>query len=114
MSSSSARKCAPSLKGAGMRTARLRLAVMLLALWPAASPAQPDDSLKGRTVTLIIGSGAGGGIDLYGRVVARHIGRHLPGQPNVVPQNMPAAGSIAAANHLFNIAPKDGSVIGLL
>ena len=91
-----------------------RIAAMLLALWPAASHAQGDDALKGRNVTLIIGSGVGGGIDLYGRVIARHIGRHLPGQPTVVPQNMPAAGSIAAANHMFNIAPKDGSVIALL
>jgi tripartite-type tricarboxylate transporter receptor subunit TctC len=92
----------------------LRITTALLALWPAVAAAQGDDPYKGQSVTLIIGSGAGGGIDLYGRVVARHIGRHLPGQPNVIPQNMPAAGSIAAANHLFNIAPKDGTVIGLL
>jgi tripartite-type tricarboxylate transporter receptor subunit TctC len=89
-------------------------AAIVLSLWPFASHAQPDDSSKGRSVTLIIGSGVGGGIDLYGRVVARHIGRHLPGEPTVIPQNMPAAGSIAAANHLFNVAPRDGSVIGLL
>jgi tripartite-type tricarboxylate transporter receptor subunit TctC len=76
--------------------------------------AQPDETLKGRTVTLIIGSDAGGGIDLYGRVVARHIGKHLPGQPSVVAQNMPAAGSIAAANYLFHLAPKDGTAIGIL
>ena len=63
---------------------------------------------------MIIGSGAGGGIDLYGRVVARHLGRHIPGQPAVVAQNMPGAGSIAAANHLFNIAPRDGTAVGIL
>jgi tripartite-type tricarboxylate transporter receptor subunit TctC len=72
------------------------------------------DWYKGRTISLIIGAGAGGGIDLYGRLVARHIGKHLRGQPNVVPQNMPAAGSIAAANYLYNIAPKDGTVIGIM
>src|SRR5262245_66274313 len=97
-----------------MNIARLaRLAILLPALWSAAAHAQ-DDAARGKPVTLIIGSGTGGGIDLYGRVVARHIGRHLPGQPSVVAQNMPAAGSIAAANHLFNIAPKDGTAIGIL
>lgn len=88
--------------------------MLFAALSAGAASAQSDDTLKNRTVTMFIGSGAGGGIDLYGRVVARHIGRHLPGQPAVVAQNMPAAGSIAAANHLFNIAPKDGSAIGIL
>ena len=87
----------------------------LLALWPAVALAQaPAEPLKGRTVTMIIGSGAGGGIDLYGRTVARHIGKHIPGQPTVVAQNMPAAGSIAAANHIYNVAPKDGTAIGIL
>jgi len=73
-----------------------------------------DNRYAGRTVNLIIGAGPGGGIDLYGRLVARHIGRHLPGQPTVVPQNMPAAGSIAAANYLYNTAPKDGTAIGIV
>ncbi len=92
----------------------LRLcAALALPLLCAGVLAQPAD-LKGRTVTMIIGSGAGGGIDLYGRVVARHIGKHIPGQPAVVAQNMPGAGSIAAANQLFNIAPRDGTTIGIL
>src|SRR5262249_16946090 len=51
--------------------------------------------------------------DAYGRLVARYIGRHLPGNPSVVPQNMPGAGSLRTANYLYNIAPKDGSAIGL-
>jgi len=97
-----------------MGAACLRIAATLMTLWPVSALAQDDDAFKGRTVTMVIGSGTGGGIDLYGRVVARHIGRHLPGQPTVVPQNMPAAGSIAAANHMFNIAPKDGTAIAIL
>jgi tripartite-type tricarboxylate transporter receptor subunit TctC len=88
-------------------------ALAWLSLCASALAQQPAD-LKGRPVTMIIGSGAGGGIDLYGRVVARHLGRHIPGQPPVVPQNMPGAGSIAAANHLFNVAPRDGTAIGIL
>lgn len=67
---------------------------------------------KGRTVTVVIGSTAAGGVDVYGRLLARHLGRHIPGQPNVVPQNMPGAGSIVTANHIFFAAPKDGTQIG--
>jgi tripartite-type tricarboxylate transporter receptor subunit TctC len=63
---------------------------------------------------MIIGFGPGGGYDLWGRTVGRHIGRHLPGAPTVIPQNMPGAGSYAAASYIFNIAPKDGSVLGII
>jgi tripartite-type tricarboxylate transporter receptor subunit TctC len=63
---------------------------------------------------MIIGFGAGGGYDLWGRTVGRHIGRHLPGAPTVIPQNMPGAGSYAAASYIFNIAPKDGTVLGII
>lgn len=59
-----------------------------------------------------IGYSAGGGYDVYGRLVARHIGRHLPGKPNVVVNNMPGAGSMRLANWLYNVAPKDGTVMG--
>jgi tripartite-type tricarboxylate transporter receptor subunit TctC len=78
----------------------------------AAQPA--GDSLAGKSVSMIIGFGAGGGYDLWGRTVGRHIGRHLPGAPSVIPQNMPGAGSYAAASYIFNIAPKDGSVLGII
>ena len=63
---------------------------------------------------MIIGFGPGGGFDLWGRVVARHIGKHLPGHPAVVPQNMPGAGGFIAANHIYNIAPKDGTAIAIV
>ena len=65
----------------------------------------------GKQITLIVGSTPGGGYDTQARLVARHIGRHIPGNPTIVVQNMPAAGSLAATNHMFNIAPKDGSTI---
>jgi tripartite-type tricarboxylate transporter receptor subunit TctC len=77
--------------------------------------AQPDDdAFKGKQLTMIIGSSTGGGYDIQGRLVARHMGRHLPGNPNIVVQNMPGAGSIAAANHLYAVAPKDGTTFSLL
>ena len=66
-----------------------------------------------KTVSIIVGSGVGGGFDTTARLVARHIGRHIPGTPTVIVVNMPGGGGLVAANHLFNAAPKDGTVIGL-
>jgi len=81
----------------------------------AASPAAAQaPNLAGKNVTMLIGFGPGGGYDLWGRVVARHIGKHLPGTPTVVPQNMPGGGSFNAANHIYTIAPKDGTVLGII
>ena len=78
---------------------------------PAAAQA---DLLSGKTVQMIIGFGPGGGYDLWARTLGRHIGRHLPGNPNVLPQNMPGAGSYTAASYIFNIAPKDGTALGII
>jgi tripartite-type tricarboxylate transporter receptor subunit TctC len=87
------------------------LTSLALASAPAAAQAP---NLAGKTVQMLIGFGPGGGYDLWGRVVARHIGKHLPGNPTVVPQNMPGAGSYNAANHIYNLAPKDGTVMGII
>ena len=87
---------------------------------PASSPSRPPSAQSvaefyaGKQITLIVGSTPGGGYDTQARLVARHIGRHIPGNPTVIVQNMPAAGSLAATNHMFNIAPKDGSTIALV
>jgi len=67
----------------------------------------------GRNLNLVAGFNVGGGADLYARLIARHLGRHLPGGPTVIVRNMPGAGSMAAANHVFNVSPRDGSEIGL-
>src|SRR5215475_9233040 len=107
----------------GRRTSRLRcnsnmlrcLTAMTLALMSASAPARADaisDFYRGHSVNLVIGYAPGGGYDLYARTLARHIGRHIPGNPNIVVQNMPGAGSIKAANFLYTIAPKDGSTFG--
>jgi tripartite-type tricarboxylate transporter receptor subunit TctC len=87
---------------------------MASALAPAPAAAQSADFYAGKNLTMIIGFGPGGGYDLWGRTVARHIVNHLPGRPNAVPQNMPGAGSYNAAAHIYNIAPKDGTVIGII
>ena len=74
--------------------------------------ARVEDFYKGKTVSLVIGYSVGGGYDAYGRLLARHLGKHIPGSPSVVPQNMTGAGSLKAANYLYSVAPKDGTVIG--
>ena len=66
-----------------------------------------------KTVSIFVGSGVGGGFDTTARLVARHIGKHIPGTPTVIVVNMPGGGGLVAANHLFNAAPKDGTAIGL-
>jgi tripartite-type tricarboxylate transporter receptor subunit TctC len=71
-----------------------------------------EDFYHGKPVSMLIGFSVGGGYDLYARHVARHLGKHIPGKPTVVPQNMSGAGSLRAANFLYTAAPKDGSVIG--
>lgn len=67
---------------------------------------------KGKPIQMVVGSAPGGGYDTFARTIAPHLGRHLPGQPTVIIQNMPGAGSLLATNHLYNVAPRDGSVIG--
>ena len=99
-----------------MRSRQTRLAggaIFSLLLLTTPVAAQPGgDTLAGKSVAMIIGFGPGGGYDLWGRTVGRHIGRHLPGAPTVIPQNMPGAGSLVLANYLYNVAPKDGTVFG--
>ena len=88
------------------------LAVLVFAI--AGARAEPAaDFYKGKQLTLIVGYGTGGGYDVYGRVIARHLGRHIPGMPSVVVQNMPGAGSLRAVNYLYNSAPKDGTAIAI-
>lgn len=80
----------------------------------ATQPASADaisDFYKNTTMTLVIGTGPGGGYDLYARLISSHMGRHIPGKPTIVPKNMPGSGAIRAANFAYNVAKQDGSVI---
>ena len=72
------------------------------------------DFYRGRTLHLLIGYGPGGGYDIYGRLVAEFLPRHLPGNPRIIAQNMPGAGSFVAAKYIYDVAPKDGTVLGSL
>jgi tripartite-type tricarboxylate transporter receptor subunit TctC len=92
--------------------ARAGLAVLLLMLPGAVRADDVADFYRGKNILLVIGYTAGGGYDLYGRIVARHMQKYIPGNPTIVPQNMPGAGSLKAANFIFGIAPQDGLTIG--
>ena len=85
-----------------------------LSILPMRTAGAADNFYKGKTVELYIGYSSGGGYDTYARLLARHLGRHLPGNPTVVPKNMPGAGSLTLANWLYNVAPKDGTAIGTI
>jgi tripartite-type tricarboxylate transporter receptor subunit TctC len=92
----------------------LRIAAAAAVLALAGAPALADavaDFFKGKVVNLVVGYGSGGGYDVYGRLVAAHLGKYIPGNPTVVVQNMPGAGSLRSVNYLYNTAPKDGTTI---
>ena len=102
------------MRKAGMCGVALGLAaaVFLSALPARAEPI--EDFYRGKTLRMLIGYGPGGGYDIYGRLVAEFLPRYLPGKPTIIAQNMPGAGSFAAASYIQDVAPKDGTVFGSL
>ena len=97
-----------------MRISACLLAIaLLLPAGGAAAQQGSSDSFWGKELSVYIGSTPGGGYDQYGRLLARHIGRHLPGNPSVVPRNMPAGGGREVMSYLYNVAPKDGTAIAI-
>ena len=97
----------------GIRTVCAGLCALLGLQLPAKADGL-EDFYKGKDMAFNVGFDVGGGYDLYARVLSRHFGRHMPGKPGVVVQNMPGAGGIRAANYIYNLAPRDGSVIGMI
>jgi tripartite-type tricarboxylate transporter receptor subunit TctC len=90
------------------------VAVLLAGVLGAEASAQtPEQFYAGKTVDFVIGYPPGGSNDTFGRLLARHLGKHIPGKPSIVPKNQPGAGSFLAVNTIFNVAPKDGTVIGI-
>src|SRR5919199_1269476 len=87
---------------------------MLLLAAPPTRAQSVADFYRGKTLRMLIGYGPGGGYDIYGRLVAEFLPRHLPGNPTIVTQNMPGAGSFVAAKYMYEAAPKDGTVFGSL
>ena len=99
-----------------MRILKTGIATAVLAFSAIATvqAQSPAEFYKGKNVDLLIGYSVGGGYDVYARLIARHMGKHIPGNPNVVPKNMEGAGSLRLANWLYNVAPKDGLVFGTI
>ena len=99
---------------------RLRLMPIIgaLLLTTLAAPARAQDAVaqfyKGKQINLYVGSSAGGGYDTYARLLARRFGSYIPGNPAVVPQNMPGAGSNKAAAYIYSVAPRDGTAIAAI
>jgi tripartite-type tricarboxylate transporter receptor subunit TctC len=88
------------------------LAMALVVSFETARAASADDFYKGKTIRIVVGFSAGGGFDTYARAIARHISKHIPGQPAIVVENMTGAGSLIAANHVYKVAKPDGLTIG--
>ncbi len=98
----------------GIKSIGIALAIAAAVTASAASAQSVGDFYKGKTVEMRIGYSPGGGYDTYARLVAAHIGKHIPGNPTVVPMNEPGAGSLKLANELFQTAPQDGTVMGVI
>src|SRR5262245_57157223 len=101
-----------------MRTAFMTLRCFASALAVAgaltvAAPAAAQDFYRGKTITIVVGFSPGGGFDITARALARHIGRHIPGNPTVVVQNMPGAGTLTSVHYLDLGAPKDGTALDI-
>jgi tripartite-type tricarboxylate transporter receptor subunit TctC len=96
----------------GLRGKSLMIVAALAALASVARADSMADFYKSRSISMIIGYSVGGGYDAYARLLAHYIGRHIPGEPSIAPQQMTGAGSLRAANYIFSVAPKDGSVLG--
>jgi tripartite-type tricarboxylate transporter receptor subunit TctC len=100
------------MSGAAAKNLLVALAAAALLTLPAASAAdEASDFYRGKTIAVVVGFGPGGGYDIYARLLAHHLGNHIAGAPNVVVQNMEGAGSVRAANYVYSVAPKDGTVI---
>jgi tripartite-type tricarboxylate transporter receptor subunit TctC len=94
-----------------MRNLAAALFGMTIALAGSASAETVADFYRGKTVTMVVGTPAGGGYDIYARLLTRYLGKHIPGNPSIIVQNRPGAGSVIAANYVYEVAPQDGTVI---
>jgi tripartite-type tricarboxylate transporter receptor subunit TctC len=95
-----------------MRLSTLNFAIALVLTIVVSSAALGEEFYQGKTIRVVVGFSAGGGFDTYSRMIARHLGKHIPGNPTVIVENMPGAGSLIAANYLYKVARADGLTMG--
>ena len=100
--------------GSWLRRTQLAAGCVLIATGAAAAQESVEQFYRGKQIQVVVGSSAGGGYDTYARLLARHLGNHIPGNPSVVVQNMSGAGSNRAAGYIYSVAPKDGTAIGAI
>lgn len=93
----------------GTRAFAFAIFVASLVAFPASAQQSVADFYKGKTISILMGTGPGASYDAYGRTIAEHLGKHIPGRPNIVVEHMPGAGGITAGNHIYGPAPQDGS-----
>jgi tripartite-type tricarboxylate transporter receptor subunit TctC len=110
------RDCAPAIYSMSASLMNLNQAILLRILFAAmvafaATPARAQSPYEGKTITIVTSTGVGGVYDLTARVIARHMGRYIAGNPTLIVQNMPGGGNVLATNYMYNIAPKDGLTI---
>ena len=91
----------------------LAIAVACASVANSAAAQSVEEFYRGKTITMVVSTGVGNGFDTNARLVARHLGRHLPGQPTIVVKNMPGAGHVLAANYMATDAPRDGATMAL-
>src|SRR5688572_13481770 len=105
-----------NLRRRGRNRTALLVSTLLTGVAPTSSAAAQSvaEFYAGKTITISVGYSPGGSYDFYPRVFARYLGKYIPGHPTVVVQNMPGAGSLRAANFLYNVAPKDGTALGVV
>jgi tripartite-type tricarboxylate transporter receptor subunit TctC len=105
----------PTMNSCMRHLAACALLLAAAALQPATSAAQEgEDFYRGKTITIIIPIGPGGAYDAYARLIARHLGKRLPGNPTIIARNMPGGGGVIASNYLYNVAPQDGTTLSII
>src|SRR3990167_7249096 len=93
------------------RLLALLTTTLIVLAFVGGGPAEAQSFFEGKTLRIIVGFGAGGGFDTYARLISRHMGKHIPGNPTLIVDNMPGAGSLIAANHLYKVARPDGLTV---
>src|SRR5262249_6788826 len=104
----------PERWGRALTGCMVLIVALIATLAQPSQAADEDHFYRGKTITIIIPIGPGGAYDAYARLVSRHLGKQLPGNPLIIARNMPGGGGVIASNHLYNVAPRDGTTLAII